>query len=146
MLVSYSALSVDYSLRGTGYHYNTLESLLQGGELGGGEHPAEVLIVTGRAYTEGVRTLCSLWIGTQTGKIQKGNLKMEIVEGVGRDWSGCYGKIADVTDRWLSQQPSGETPPPSESASTVGSDQSTSVPSPLSTIRSRVNRFSGQVL
>lgn len=90
--------------------------------------------------------LCALWIETQTGKIRGDNLKLEIVEGADRDWSGYYDRITAVTDEWLSQQPRSEGQPSSESASPVDIDQIPSVPASRTTIRGRAKRFSGQVL
>ena len=71
---------------------------------------------------------------------------MEIVEGADRHWSGHYDEITGVTGKWLSQQPGSEVQPPSESASTVVTDQIPLVPVVVPTMRSRANRFSGQVL
>ena len=133
-------------MRGRGHHYHALESLVQGGGLAGEEPRAEVLVFTGREYTDGVRALCSLWVETQMGKISEDNLKMDIVEGADRDWSGYYEKVADVTDKWLSQQPRNEVRPPSESASTATSNQTPSVPASPPGVRGRTDRFSGQIL
>ena len=146
--MSYTALLVDFSLRATGHHYFALESLVRGGDSIPEEQSAEVLIFTGREYTDGVRTLCSLWIETQIGKIQEDHLKMGIVEGANWDWDGYYDKIGEVTDKWLSQQPKGEMRPPDESSSTTagGSDQTESVPAKPPLVRGWSNRFSGQVL
>ncbi len=71
---------------------------------------------------------------------------MEIVEGADRDWSGYYGEITSVTGKWISQQPRSDVQPPSVSASTVVTDQIPSIPVVVRTMRSRANRFSGQVL
>ena len=120
-----------------------------------GEPPVEVLAIAGRQDTEGVKALCVLWIESQMGGSPGDNLKMEIVEGADRNWSGYYDKIAGATGKWLSQQPRCEVQPPSESASTVATDQTPSVPvmahtdqtpsAPVvaHTVRAR---FSGQVL
>lgn len=81
------------------------------------------------------------------GNFPEGNLKMEIVEGADRDWSGYYDKITGVTGKWLSQQPRSEVQPPSESSSTsVATDEVPSVPIVVRGRRGRTNRFSGQVL
>jgi hypothetical protein len=146
ILISYSALSVDHGMRGTGNHYGALVSLIQGGRPAGDELPAEILVITGREYTEGVRTLCALWIETQTGNFTGENLKMEIVEGADRNWNGHYDKIIGITGTWLSQQPRSKVQPSSESASTVDANQAPSVPVVLRTVRGRANRFSGKVL
>ena len=146
--MSYTALSVNFSLRGTGDHYFALETLVRGDDSKAEEQSAEVLIFTGREHTDGVRTLCLLWIETKTGKIQEDHLQMEIVEGANWDWDGYYDKIGEVTDKWLSQQPKGEIQPPNESgsASAGGSDQTGSFPAKPPIVQGRSNRFSGQVL
>ena len=146
ILISYPARSVGFTLRGTGNHYRALESLVRGGSLAGEEPPAEILLITGREYTRGVRTLCALWIEIQTGNCPGENLKMEIVEGADHNWNGHYDKITGITGKWLSQQHRSEVQPPIENTSTAGADQAPPAPVVLRTLRGRASRFLGQVL
>ena len=87
-----------------GYHYCSIEALVQGwGWEGheGDEPPASVLSMAGGKEVEGICVACWGWTGILMSKDRRDNLRTDIVGGADHIWSGCHYRIGKITDNWL---------------------------------------------